>query len=150
MDVGEHRLKDIAEPQRLHQLTHSDLPAEFPPPRSLGVMQNNLPAQLTTFIGRDAEAAELTALLTSARAVTLTGVGGCGKTRLALYVAESLTGLPGRGFVDRARFRGPTIARRWHGSGRRWVAVRLIRPVLGAAARWLLAATPQPDRPRQL
>ena len=91
-DLGVHRLKDLGRPEHIFQLDAADLQAEFPPLRSLGnpVLPNNLPAQPTTFIGRDAELAEVRALVGSARLVTLTGTGGTGKTRLALQAAAEL------------------------------------------------------------
>ena len=91
-DLGVHRLKDLGRPERIFQLTAAGLPAGFPPLRSLGnpALLNNLPAQLSAFIGRDREVAEVRALVESARLVTLTGGGGCGKTRLGLQVAAEL------------------------------------------------------------
>jgi class 3 adenylate cyclase len=91
-DLGMHRLKDLGRPERLFQLTAGGLQAEFPPLRSLGnpALQNNLPVQLSAFIGRERELAEVRALAGSARLVTLTGAGGCGKTRLGLQVAVGL------------------------------------------------------------
>ena len=91
-DLGVHRLKDLGRPERIFQLTAAGLPAGFPPLRSLGnpALPNNLPAQLSAFIGRDREVAEVRALVESARLVTLTGAGGCGKTRLGLQVAAEL------------------------------------------------------------
>ena len=91
-DLGSHRLKDLGRPERIFQLTGPGLQAGFPPLRSLGnpALPNNLPAQLSAFIGRQREVAEVRALLESARLVTLTGVGGCGKTRLGLQVAAEL------------------------------------------------------------
>jgi len=91
-DLGVHRLKDLSRPERLFQLHAAGLQAEFPPLRSLGnpALPNNLPAQLSTFIGRGREVAEVRALVESSRLVTLTGAGGCGKTRLGLQVAAEL------------------------------------------------------------
>jgi predicted ATPase len=86
-DLGDHRLKDFAEPQRLAQLTGPGLPDRFPALRSLEGRPSNLPVQLTSFVGRD-QLAEASALLERARLLTLTGPGGTGKTRLALQVAE--------------------------------------------------------------
>ncbi len=86
-DLGEHRLKDLSRPERLHQLCIDGLPAEFPPPRTLDAWRDALPAQPTTFIGREREVAEAQALLERTRLLTLTGPGGTGKTRLALRVA---------------------------------------------------------------
>ena len=88
-DLEVHRLKDLGRPERIFQLQAAGLQARFPPLRSLGnpALRNNLPAQLSSFIGRDEEVAELRALVESSRLVTLTGAGGCGKTRLGLQVA---------------------------------------------------------------
>ena len=87
LDLGEHRLKDLARPERIYQVSHPDLTAEFPPLRSLGTFPNNLPAELSSFIGRQDEIAAIQEALTRSRLVTLTGAGGAGKTRLALQVA---------------------------------------------------------------
>ena len=76
--LGEHRLKDIANPERLHQLEIEGLPYDFPPPRSIETRPNNLPAELTSFVGRTREIAEVERLLQQARLVTLTGPGGSG------------------------------------------------------------------------
>ena len=91
-DLGVHRLKDLGRPERIFQLQAPGLQAEFPPLRSLGnpALLNNLPAQLSTFIGRDRELSEVRALVESSRMVTLTGAGGCGKTRLSLQVAAEM------------------------------------------------------------
>ncbi len=89
-DLGEHRLKDLGLPQRMYQIVAADLAAEFPPLRSVDVLSNNLPLQLTTFIGRVHEIAEVTRLLSRTRLLTLTGAGGSGKTRLAIQVAADL------------------------------------------------------------
>ena len=88
-DLGPHRLKDLPQPVRLHQLQIEGLPAEFPQLKSLET-PSNLPTELTSFVGREREIEELAELLASARLVTLTGPGGSGKTRLALRVAASL------------------------------------------------------------
>ncbi len=91
-DLGVHRLKDLGRPERIFQLHGAGLPAQFPPLRSLGspALPNNLPAQLSAFIGRAREVAEVRALVESCRLVTLAGAGGCGKTRLGLQVAAGL------------------------------------------------------------
>jgi predicted ATPase/class 3 adenylate cyclase len=86
-DLGPHRLKDIVAPEHLFDLAIEGLPSDFPPPRSLDARPNNLPAQLTSFVGREQEIAEITRLLERSRILTLTGPGGTGKTRLALQVA---------------------------------------------------------------
>jgi len=89
-DLGEHRLKDLARPQRLFQLVATDLPADFSPLKSLDTFPNNLPIQLTSFVGREREKAEVKSLLSTTRLVTLTGTGGAGKTRLALQAAAEM------------------------------------------------------------
>ncbi len=89
-DLGEHRLRDLAHPHRLFQVLAPDLPADFPPLRSLDAHLHNLPIQLTSFIGRGQEIAEVKRLLGDARLVTLTGSGGAGKTRLALQVTADV------------------------------------------------------------
>ena len=91
-DMGEHRLKNVLHPIHLYQITTVDLPADFPPLKTLDSFPHNLPIQLTSFIGREREKAEIKSLLNSARFITLTGSGGTGKTRLALEVGlEELT-----------------------------------------------------------
>ena len=87
LDLGEHRLKDLARAEHVHQVLHPDLVAEFPPLRSLSAFPNNLPAELSTFIGRADALDTVRDTLARARLVTLTGAGGAGKTRLALQVA---------------------------------------------------------------
>ncbi|WP_167458354.1 ATP-binding protein [Mesorhizobium kowhaii] len=89
-DLGSHRLKDLGAPERVWQLCHPDLADEFPPLRSLNAFANNLPTQLTSFVGRDAELAELRTVLEADRLVTLTGAGGAGKTRLAVHAAADV------------------------------------------------------------
>lgn len=89
-DLGAHRLKDLTHPEQVYQLVAPDLPAEFPPLRSLESLPNNLPLQLTSFIGREADVAEIEELLAHHRLVTLLGSGGVGKTRLSLQVGANL------------------------------------------------------------
>jgi predicted ATPase/class 3 adenylate cyclase len=89
-DLGERRLKDLNRPERIFQLTAPDLRADFPTLRSLEVLPNNLPAQVTSFIGRASEMAEVKRLLGTTRLLTLTGPGGTGKTRLSLQVAADV------------------------------------------------------------
>ena len=87
--LGSHRLKDLREPQPLSQVVAEGLRMEFPPLRSLDARPNNLPTQLTSFVGRERELAEAGVLLEANRLVTLTGPGGTGKTRLSLQVAAN-------------------------------------------------------------
>ncbi len=86
-DLGMHRLKDLQRPERVFQVLHADLRTEYPPLNSLTSLPNNLPQQLTTFVGREKETAEVAGMLRGARLVTLVGSGGVGKTRLAIQVA---------------------------------------------------------------
>src|SRR4029077_4941522 len=86
-DLGAHRLKDLAKPERLFQLVVDGLPDTFPPLRTLDAVQNNLPTQVTSFIGRTAEVEAAKRLLEKSRLLTLTGPGGIGKTRLSLQIA---------------------------------------------------------------
>jgi predicted ATPase/class 3 adenylate cyclase len=89
VDLGDHRLRDLAAPERLAQLSAEGLPTEFPPVRSLDTRPNNLPTQLTTFVGRERELREALDLLGRSRLLTMTGPGGTGKTRLSLQVAAA-------------------------------------------------------------
>jgi predicted ATPase/class 3 adenylate cyclase len=89
-DLGEHRLKDLAKPEHLFQLVIPGLPNDFPAPRSLEARPNNLPLELTSFIGRKREIEEVRRALEECRLVTLTGPGGTGKTRLGLQVGAEL------------------------------------------------------------
>lgn len=90
-DLGEHRLPDLARPERIFQLVGPELDGEFPPLRVLDDTPNNLPVQLTSFVGRDDEVRTLGELLANNRLVTLTGAGGAGKTRLAVQTAAGHT-----------------------------------------------------------
>jgi predicted ATPase/class 3 adenylate cyclase len=88
--LGEHRLRDLTRPEQLFQLVAAELPSQFPPLRSLESVPNNLPVQLTSFVGREREMGEVKRLLASTHLLTLTGTGGTGKTRLSLQVAADL------------------------------------------------------------
>jgi predicted ATPase/class 3 adenylate cyclase len=103
-DLGEHQLKDLARPEYVYQLLAPGLQSEFPPLRSLDALPNNLPRQLTSFIGRDAEVTEITALIEAHPLVTLVGSGGIGKTRTSLQVAANLLDGSGDGvwFIELA------------------------------------------------
>src|SRR5437667_7975035 len=84
-DMGEHRLKDLIQPEHVFQVVAPDLPSDFPPLKSLDNRPNNLPLQPTRLVGREREGAEVQQLLLSedVRLLTLNGPGGIGKTRLA-------------------------------------------------------------------
>ncbi|MEA2682225.1 MAG: hypothetical protein QOK05_553 [Chloroflexota bacterium] len=90
VDLGEHRLKDLARAEHIYQLVMPGLPSEFPPLKTLDATPNNLPTQMTTFIGREKELEETHQLLHTVRLLTLTGPGGTGKTRLSVQVAADL------------------------------------------------------------
>jgi len=87
VDLGEHRLRDLSGVERLFQVRADGLVSEFPRLRTVDAVPGNLPAQTTSFVGRDIEVKELAELVRGHRLVTLTGVGGVGKTRLAIQVA---------------------------------------------------------------
>lgn len=112
-DLGSHRLKDLGQPEHVFQLTVEGLPTEFPALRSLGNpdLANNLPQEVSSFVGREGELAAIRAALGQSRLVTLTGAGGCGKTRLALHVAAELLDGAGAGvwFVDLAPVSDPEL-----------------------------------------
>ncbi len=90
VDLGSHRLRDIDRPEQVYQVVAPDLPRTFPPLRSLSTRRSNLPLALTSFVGREKELAEVTALVEHHRLVTLIGTGGTGKTRLMLEAAGQL------------------------------------------------------------
>lgn len=128
-ELGRFRLRDLGEPDRIFQLLHHDLPAQHPPLRSLEAFSHNLPTELTSFIGRGRERAEVERLLDEGRLVTLTGIGGSGKTRLALKVAAERVSSYHNGawLVELANVRDPGLV-----------------PEIVAN---VLAVVPQPGRP---
>jgi predicted ATPase/class 3 adenylate cyclase/DNA-binding CsgD family transcriptional regulator len=112
-DLGRHRPKDAGRPERIFQLQAEGLSVAFRPLRSLAdpALPSNLPAPVSSFIGRDAELAEVHRLVGGSRMVTLTGAGGSGKTRLALQVAAGLAGdaRDGVWFADLAPLGDPDL-----------------------------------------
>jgi predicted ATPase/class 3 adenylate cyclase len=110
-DLGSVRLKDLASPERVFQVVHPALRDSFPALRSLESTPNNLPQQLTTFLGRDRELQEIGKLLPTSRLLTLLGMGGLGKTRLSLQIAaEALDDFPdGVWFIDLAPLQDPSL-----------------------------------------
>lgn len=110
-DLGFHALRDLPRPERVVQLCHPDLRNDFPPLRSGAVVAHNLPAQLTSFVGRASQISDVAQFLNENRMVTLTGAGGVGKTRLAIEVAgEAAVGFGGGvWFVDLAPVTNPLV-----------------------------------------
>src|SRR5437870_7428230 len=104
IDLGQHRLRDVSDMEHVFQLAHPDFRENFPPLRSVSNFRQNLPVQLTSFVGRGRERKEVAALIDDHRVVTLIGSGGSGKTRLAIQVgADELEKFPdGVRFVDLA------------------------------------------------
>ncbi len=92
VDLGEHHLADLSRPERILQLHDAELDTEFPPLRTTSARRHNLPAALTRFVGREEELARLAGLLKNSRLVSVVGVGGAGKTRLA--TEASIRALP--------------------------------------------------------
>ncbi len=89
-DLGSHRLRDLDRPEQIFQLVVEGLPNDFPPLRSLSTRRSNLPVQVTSFVGREADLADVQALVLRHRLVTLIGTGGTGKTRLMLEAAAEI------------------------------------------------------------
>jgi predicted ATPase/class 3 adenylate cyclase len=113
-DLGEHRLKDLFQPERIFQLVHPALASDFPPLATLSRRPNNLPTQTSEFLGREAQLSVIRDLLDTAgvRLLTLTGPGGIGKTRLALQAAadEIERFEDGVYFIDLSAAREPDAA----------------------------------------
>ncbi|MDQ3222357.1 MAG: adenylate/guanylate cyclase domain-containing protein, partial [Gemmatimonadota bacterium] len=91
-DLGDHPLRDLYRPERVFQLLHPDLPADFPPIRTLATRPNNLPLQPTPFVGREEQVARVVSVLRreDVRLLTITGPGGVGKSRVALQTAADV------------------------------------------------------------
>jgi predicted ATPase/class 3 adenylate cyclase len=115
-DLGQHRLKDLGRPERIFELMAPGLETGFPPLQSLESpdLPNNLPEQVSTFIGRETELAEIRQLIERGRLVTLVGAGGAGKTRLALQVAAEMVDGSGGGvwYVELATISDPELVMR--------------------------------------
>ncbi|HJS28691.1 MAG TPA: tetratricopeptide repeat protein [Anaerolineales bacterium] len=110
-DLGEYRLKDMPRFEPVYQLAISDLPGDFPPLLAEALIRNNLPRQLTGFIGRERELDQVKRLLQAERLVTLVGPGGVGKTRLSIQAAmEVPAGYPdGVWLVELASLADPAL-----------------------------------------
>ena len=108
-DMGVHTFKDAPNPTRVFQAIAPGLQNEFPPLRVLDTIPTNLPSQLTSFIGREREVADVKSLLENTRLLTLVGPGGTGKTRLSLQVAmDVLSSYPhGVWFIELAPVSDP-------------------------------------------
>ncbi|MGH9036680.1 MAG: BTAD domain-containing putative transcriptional regulator, partial [Acidimicrobiia bacterium] len=111
LDLGEHRLADLGRPERILQVAHPSLPADFAPLRTGDAPRHNLPTALTSFVGRAGEISRVAEVLVASRLVTLTGPGGAGKTRLALAVAGAVMDKfpDGVWFVELAPVRDPAL-----------------------------------------
>jgi len=123
MRLGEFRLRDLSEPELIYQLTHADLPPDFPPLNT--IRAGNIPLQVTSFVGRSGELRAVAQALTTSRLVTLTGVAGVGKTRLSIEVGRRAAGE----YPDGCWFCDLTPARDEN------AVLRIIAAVLGAAPR---------------
>ncbi len=111
-DLGTHSLRDLPRPERVMQLCHPDLVNDFPPLRvAKAVISQRLPVQFTSFVGREADIAQVRDLVIKNRLVTLTGAGGVGKTRMAIQVAGQLSGefAEGAWYVDLAPITDPDL-----------------------------------------
>ena len=111
-DLGSHIVRDLPRPEHVVQMCHPDLHNDFPPLRTSDVgVAPHLPAQLTSFVGREAQMADVRRLLGDDRLVTLTGAGGIGKTRLAVQVATQIAAEFGDGvwYVDLAPITDPAL-----------------------------------------
>jgi predicted ATPase/class 3 adenylate cyclase len=110
-DLGQHHLKGLLQPERIFQVSTPGLPQKFPSLKSLAYATNNIPAQLTSFIGREREMAETTKRLENARLLTLIGPGGTGKTRLSIQLGTEM--LPhftdGVWFIELAPLADPAL-----------------------------------------
>ncbi|SDZ13983.1 Predicted ATPase [Asanoa ishikariensis] len=111
IDLGLHRLRGFDDRERLFQLVAPGLARDFPRPRTVDETAHNLPTQVTSFVGRQTERAELSALVRDNRLVTVVGAGGAGKTRIAVEVAGTLVDSypDGVWFVDIATVTDPGL-----------------------------------------
>ncbi len=111
VERGRHRLRGLSRPEEVWELRHPGVADEFPPLRSIGDRPGNLPAELDRFIGRSDEVADIAALIEHERLVTLTGAGGCGKTRLAIRAAAAVQQRFEHGvwFADLAQLPSPEL-----------------------------------------
>ncbi len=110
-EIGKHRMKGLTQLEQVYQVVAADLPSDFPRLNTLDISLNNLPLELTSFVGRENEIAQVKQLLTHTRLLTLTGAGGCGKTRLSLEVASQLQAdyPDGVWFVELAPLADPSL-----------------------------------------
>ncbi len=110
-DLGQHRLKDLTVPEQIFQLAVRGMDEDFLALRTMGSSSSNLPAQLTSFVGRGRELGELQALSRAHRLVTVIGTGGTGKTRLTLQATAGLVGEQADGvwLVELAPIRDPDL-----------------------------------------
>jgi predicted ATPase/class 3 adenylate cyclase len=114
LDMGRHNFKDVPHAVRVFQANAPDLLRDFPPLRTFDILPNNLPTQLTSFVGRERELTDVKKLLHETHLLTLIGPGGTGKTRLALEVAGGLLDQypDGVWLVELARILDPALVPR--------------------------------------
>lgn len=138
LDLGVHRLRGLSHPERLFQIVHPEIPCETRPPQASQPLQHNLPAQVSSFIGREREIELLKDQLSSSRLVTVVGAGGTGKTRLALRVAEELHSELEHGawFVDLAPLGDPAFIPAALAGALR-VRERASQPLVQTLAEWM-------------
>ena len=111
-DMGLHRLKDLADAEHVYQLTHPDLRTDFPPLRSQASLPNNLPRQLSSFVGRERELGQLKELIATTSLLTLTGAGGCARRPWRFVWTSLLTSFRGVWLVDSAPLATPSSSPR--------------------------------------
>ena len=109
-DFGKRKLKDIVIPEHIYQIVSQEIHSDFPPLKSLDARLNNLPIQLSNFIGREKEIEDIRKLFSGTRLLTLIGFGGTGKTRLSIHIASNLIDEFANGvwFVELAQLSEPT------------------------------------------
>lgn len=114
IDKGKHNFKDVPQAVRVFQLAAHDLQRDFPPLRTFDILPHNLPTQLTSFVGREKELADIKRLLQDTHMLTLIGPGGTGKTRLSIQAANDVLDQYPAGvwLVDLAPIRDPLLVPR--------------------------------------
>ncbi len=139
-DLGSVRLRDLSRPERVYQIVHPQLRQDFPALRSLEATPNNLPQQVSSFVGREEVLQQVKKVFATTRLLTLLGVGGLGKTRLSLQLgADAMDDYPGRRVVRRAGAACRIRALSRRRSPRRWAWSK--RPAVRCRRRWSSTST---------